>query len=336
MKRKSKIKIFISMLLPVISIQFLVLPINKAYAEIPIKVQQAVSKALDYLARTQNSDGSWPDNYGKSPAVVGLIVLAFMGHGEVPGRGKYKDTLDKAVNYIMSCAQDTGLISQTGSQPMYNHGFATLALAEVYGMSKREDIGRVLNNAVDLICRTQNNRGGWRYQARPADDDITVSGAQLMALRAAKNAGVDVPREVIDKGAKYIASCAVPGGGFGYQPGGSPGKARTGIGVLLLQLIGEGESKVVEEGAEYLYKSPLVSGESYFYYAVYYCSQAMYQKGGKYWEQWEKNITEVVLSKQNSDGSFNPSNSEGGPYYAVAMAVLALEINWKYLPIYQR
>jgi hypothetical protein len=330
------IKITGMLFIPVIAVQLCLIPVPAADAEIPLKVTQAVSKSLDYLAKTQNPDGSWPDNYGKSPAVVGLIVLAFLGHGEVPGRGKYKDTLEKATKYIMSCAQDTGLISQTGSQPMYNHGFSTLALAEVYGMSKREDIGKALNSAVDLICRTQNSRGGWRYQARPADDDITVSGAQLMALRAAKNAGVDVPKEVIDNGVKYIASCACSGGGFGYQPGGSPGKARTGIGVLLLQLLGEEESKAVEEGADYLLKNPLTPGESYFYYATYYCSQAMYQKGGKYWEEWEKNITETLLSRQNSDGSFNAQSSEGGAYYAVAMAVLALEINWKYLPIYQR
>ena len=330
------IRITGALLAAVLLVQFTAVPLRRAEAEIPLRVQQAVTKSLDYLSRTQNSDGTWPDNYGKSPAVVGLIVLAYLGHGEVPGRGKYKETLDRSISYLISSANESGLISRTGSQPMYYHGFATLALAEVYGMSPREDIGRILNNAVDLIARTQNNRGGWRYQPRPVDDDITVTGCQLMALRAARNAGVDVPKEVIDKGVKYIASCAMTGGGFGYRPGSSPGKARTGIGVLLLQLLGKEDSNEVKEGADYLLKNPLISGETYFYYAVYYCSQAMYQKGGKYWEYWEKEMTDIILSRQNPDGSFNTSGSSGGAYYAVAMAVLALEINWKYLPIYQR
>ena len=324
------------LIVAVLVVQFTVLPVQRAYTEVSPRVQQAVNKALDFLAKTQNEDGSWPDNYGRSPAVVGLILLAFMGHGEVPGRGKYKDTLDKAVDYIMKSAQETGLISRTGTQPMYNHGFSTLALAEVYGMSPREDIAQVLNDAVDLILRTQNARGGWRYQPRPADDDITVTGCQLIALRAARNAGVDVPKEVIDKGLEYIASCATPDGGFAYLPGGGPGKARTGIGVLLLQLLGEEDSELVNKGADYLLNNQLIGGEMYFYYALYYCSQAMYQKGGKYWEYWEKEMTDIILSRQNPDGSFNPSGSSGGSYYAVAMAVLALEINWKYLPIYQR
>ena len=223
----------------------------RAQAEIPLQVRQAVEDGLDCLARTQREDGSWPDYYGQSPGVVGLVLLAYFAHGEVPGRGPYKDTIEKALNYILANAQDDGLISRTGSQPMYNHGFATLALAEAYGMSKRPELETALRKAVDLIVRTQNRRGGWRYQPMPYDDDITVTGCQLMALRAADNAGINVPRKAIEKGLEYIESCFTHSG-FGYQPGGSPGTARTGIGVLLLQLLGKEDDDKVKRGVEYL------------------------------------------------------------------------------------
>ena len=300
------------------------------------EAKQAVEKGLDYLAKTQGSDGSWPDHYGKSPAVVGLAALAFMAHGEMPGRGKYKETLERAIDYILKQSQENGLIARPGSQPMYDHGFATLALAEAYGMSKRKDLEVALLRAVRLIERVQNMRGGWRYQPRPADDDVTVTGCQLMALRAARNAGVNVQSLVVRRGVDYIKSCVCADGGFAYQPGGSSGKARTGIGVLLLQLLGESESPLVGKGAEYLAQNPLRPGETYYYYGLYYCTQAMFQKGGEHWQSWRKEVLETVVSTQVADGNWPKQGSEGGDTYAVAMAILALEVEWKLLPIYQR
>lgn len=311
-----------------------------ARAEIPLQVRQGVKDGLDFLARTQRDDGSWPDYYGQSPGVVGLVLLAFFAHGEVPGRGPYKDTIDKAIGYILASAQDDGLISRTGSQPMYNHGFATLALAEAYGMSPRPEIETVLRKAVDLIVRTQNQRGGWRYQPMPYDDDITVTGCQLMALRAADNAGLNVPTKTIEKGLEYIESCFAYGG-FGYQPGGSPGTARTGIGVLLLELLGKENDEKVKKGVAYLKQNPPRYPGNYFYYGTYYCAQAMYQYGGADWQAWNRDMTKELLRIQikgsgDDRGSWPEAGAAGGKTYAVALALLGLEVNWRYLPIYQR
>jgi hypothetical protein len=310
-----------------------------AGADIPVRVRQAVTAGLDHLKEQQNDDGSWPGHYGNSPGVVGLILLAFFAHGEVPGRGPYKETIDKALDYILASAQDDGLISRTGAPPMYNHGFATLALAEAYGMSKRPEIERALRKAVDLIVRTQNSRGGWRYQPRAADDDITVSGCQLVALRAAENAGINVPRKTIENGLDYIESCYAYGG-FAYTPGGAPGTARTGIGVLLLQLLGRENNEKVAKGVEYMKTNPPRHPGSYFYYATYYCAQAMYQYGGAEWKAWDRDATEHLLRLQIRSGpergSWPETGSAGGKHYATAMALLALEVSWRYLPIYQR
>lgn len=307
-----------------------------ARGAISADVDKAVERGLDCLVKTQLQDGSWPDHYGKSPAVVGLTVMAFLAHGEVPGRGKYRDTIDKAIDYILSNLQKNGLIARAGSQPMYDHGFATLALAEAYGMSKRRDLERALLMAVRLIERVQNQRGGWRYQPRAADDDITVTGCQLMALRAARNAGVNVQSIVVRKGLDYIKSCACADGGFSYQPGGGSNKPRTGLGILVLQLLGESDSPLVAKGAEYLVQNPLQAGQNYFYYGLYYCTQGMFQKGGEHWQFWRKHIVDTVLPLQNPDGSWPTAGSSGGQTYATAMAILALEVEWKLLPIYQR
>jgi hypothetical protein len=316
------------------------LPPRTADAEIPHEVTQATKNGLDYLARAQRDDGSWGGHYGQSPGVVGLCLLAFFAHGEVPGRGPYKDTIAKAIKFLLDSAnKETGLISRQGSQPMYNHGFATLALAEAYGMSPDPEIERALRKAVDLIVRTQNKRGGWRYQPMPYDDDITVSGCQMIALRAADNAGISVPRKTIDKGVEYIESCYTQGG-FGYQPGGSPGVARTGIGVLVLSLTGKEDSDKAEKGAEYIRSNMPRHPGSYFYYATYYCSQAMYQRGGSAWKEWDEKMTEQLLRIQVKTGaergSWPETGSSAGRDYATAMALLALEVKWRYLPIYQR
>jgi len=327
-------------ILTAMAMALLAVPMH-AEATIPSQVRQATKAGLDYLARTQQQDGSWSEYYGQSPGVVGLVLLAFFAHGEVPGRGPYKETIDKALKYLLSNANEQdGLISKTGSQPMYNHGFATLALAEAYGMSHRPEIERALRKAVNLIVRCQNARGGWRYQPMPADDDITVSGCQLMALRAADNAGINVPRKTIKKGLAYIESC-YSHGGFGYQPGGSPGTARTGIGVLLLELLGKEDSEKVKKGVGYLKQHPPRHPGSYFYYGTYYCAQAMFQYGGADWKNWNRTMTKELLRLQikgagQDRGGWPRSGSAGGPVYATAMSLLALEINWRYLPIYQR
>ena len=297
-------------------------------------LEESVRRGLDYLARTQSKDGSWSGSYGRVPGVVGLCALAFMAHGEEPGVGEYGRALERAISYIVESQSDKGLLSM-GRSPMYSHGFATLALAETYGMHPDKKVGKALKKAVDLIVNAQNHQGGWRYSVGSQDADITVTGAQMMALRAAQNAGIEVPDKVIDKGVKYIKSCACVDGGFSYQAGrGSrSGVARTGIGVTVLSLCGEYKSDEVKRGVEYL-RYRTMERENYLYYGVYYCSQAMFQAGGRYWKDWNEQVARVLIARQGGDGSW--SGSAGGVEGCTAMALLALEVNWKLLPIYQR
>ena len=306
----------------------------EAGEQISPKLKRVVDKGLRYLARTQNEKGYWGGTYGNSSGIVGLAALAFMAHGEVPGEGNYGRSLSRALEYILSQSREDGLVSAGSGSTMYNHGFATLALAEACGMSKRKDLLPKLERAVQLIIKSQNQLGGWRYTPNSQDADITVTGCQMMALRAAKNAGIDVPEEVIKKGVAYIKRCSCPDGGFGYQAGsGGSGVARTGIGVVILSLCGEHESPEVAKGVNYLRSRPYESS-SYYYYALYYCSQALFQAGGKTWESWNANTVNKLISSQREDGSWSQGNYSAA--YPTAMALLALEVNWQLLPIYQK
>jgi hypothetical protein len=303
------------------------------------KTEAAVKKALKYLAESQNSDGSWGGGtYNSDVGIVGLCSLAFMAAGHQPDRGPYGQVLRKATDYLVKHSQRTGLIynpQAAAGPPMYGHGFATLALAELYGMTRRTDLRDRLENAIALILKTQNSAGGWRYQPRVADADISVVICQIMALRAAANAGIKVPRDTTARAIEYVKLCANNAdGGFSYMPTEhESGQARTGAGCLSLIVMGERTTPECQRGLEYLMTRTPGSRDSHTFYAVYYCTQAMYQAGGKYWQYWYPRVSEYLVSGQRSDGSWSDNP---GYAYATAMGVLALQVPAALLPIYQK
>jgi len=303
------------------------------------ELERAVCRGLDYLARTQKPNGSWPGNYGSVSGVVGLAMMTFLAHGELPDEGRYGHVIRRAVDYIVKSQQENGLLSGAGRSPMYSHGFATLALAEVYGMIDDPRVGPALRKAVGLIVKCQNQLGGWRYSVGSTDADTTVSGAQMVALRAAANAGIEVPVSTIKRGVAFYKRCYCPGGGFGYTGPGSPSQARAGIGLLVMSLCGEYKSKEAKATAEFLFRggnTMMMFGGfgGYYYYSCYYCSQAMFQAGGKYWRSWNETTTPALIAMQQPDGSWARRGLDEAA--STAMALLALEVNYNLLPIYQR
>ena len=297
------------------------------------EIERAVTRGLDYLARTQKPDGSWPDSYGTTSGVIGMAVLAFLAHGERPDDSRYGKVIRRAVDYIVRTQQSNGLLAG-GGPPMYSHGFATLALAEVYGVIDDKRVGPALKKAVGLIVSAQNALGGWRYSVGATDADTTVSGAQMIALRAAASAGIEVPVKTIQRGVAYYKSCFCPGGGFGYTSPGGPNMPRAGIGLLVLSLSGAYKSPEAKATADWLLANANASSGSYFYYGCYYCSQAMFQAGGKYWRHWNETMTPAVIGRQQADGSW--TGGSAGTLGSTALALLAIEVNYNLLPIYQR
>jgi hypothetical protein len=283
---------------------------------------------------------------GRNNAINALALLALMGRGHVPERGPYRDVLEKGRKFILSTAQPNGLFASPNPShgPMYEHALATLAMTEMYGMVSDPEQETKVRKAVDLIVKTQSPNGGWRYQPNPGDADLSVTVMQIVSLRAANNAGIPVPKQTIDRAIEYVKQCAVPSGGFAYQPGQGPGAARSAAGILSLQLCGDYGDPAIVKAIAYLAKLPLQWQTSeYFYYYHYYAIQAFFQFGGNDWNAWHPHVRELLLNHQKPDGSWevppgSPEGSVNGPdkIYSTAMACLILEIYLHYLPAYQR
>lgn len=315
---------------------------------------ESIKRALVYLKESQKEDGGWDAGFGRATSVTSLAVMAFLASGHVPGEpGPYRETIERGVRYVLAHQKPNGLlVANTSHGPMYCHGISTLMLAEVVGMAGdaalAEQCRSALARAVDVILKAQDapgkdrdkrHAGGWRYQPTSTDSDLSVSGWQVMALRAAKSAGCAVPAEPIDRAVDYLKRCSFKSGGFGYQPGGEPNNPRTGTGVLALEICGVHETPEAVAGAEYLVKHPPRWASQYFFYEVYYCPQALFQVGDKYFDAYYPRLVGILLEHQDKDGSWlsgDGNDRSGGRVYCTSMAVLALAVEYRYLPIYQR
>jgi len=336
--------------------------------------QQAIDAGLAFLAQNQHSDGSFgTSGYKGNIAITSLGALAMMSGGHQVGRGKYGKVVHDALKYVLAQEKNppnypSGYLyhdefgRQGGHGPMYGHGFGALFLAEVYGMvhnkELRERLHDTLKRAVDLIINTQNGKGGWRYKPERADADISVKICQIMALRAARNAGFAVPKEIADKCIKYVKSCqnlgsGDPRGSFRYMdvvPGPNPiAFARTAAGVVALYSAGVYKGKEVEEGLNYLmrWKRGQENGnrnfsmtfrgpDIHYFYGHYYAVQAMWTAGGRYWSEWFPFVREELLThsqRRAGDGSWHDNICS---HYATAMACIVLQVPNNYLPILQK
>jgi squalene cyclase len=301
--------------------------------------KKATAKGLEWLAKRQNTDGSYSDGaYTHNTAITGFAMMAFMSQGHLPNQGLYGPEVTKAAKFLMAAQRpEDGYIIGSRGGNMYCHGMATLALSELWGQTGDDEIKPVLKKAVDLIIRSQNPQGGWRYEPAPTGADISVTIMQVMALRSAKNNGLHVPDITMKKAIAYIKSCYRPSvGGFTYQPhSGAPGFARTAAGCCVLFLSGEYTAKEIPLAVEYLKKH--FDDHTHFYYGQYYAAHAMYQVGGQDWENWYGRLNKFFLNQQSADGSWAQTNRrEVGPVYQTSIAVIALSAPAHYLPIFQR
>jgi hypothetical protein len=331
------------------------------------RVDTAVTRGLDYLRREQSTDGSWRADIGYKlmedyrvtsdvleqrrrggghVGVSSLALIAFLAGGHVPGRGPYGKVLERGIRYVLGCVNpEDGYISQNGSR-MYSHAFATLCLAETYGMTHQADLRAKLQDAVDLIVKSQNARGSWRYLPFAKDSDMSITVCQVQALRAARNVGLRVPRTTIDRAIDYIKDSAVTSGldrgAFKYQPDHHTRCSfpLTAAGITALYGAGVYEDDDIERGLNYLVERQSFFRRSYlntyfYYYGHYYAVQAMFIAGGRYWEEYYPRVRAELLGEQRPDGSW-PNDIGPGPAFGTAVACIILQIPLRYLPIFQK
>ena len=310
--------------------------------ELSPESRAAIDRGLEALAKRQAKDGSFGRSVPRDVAVSSLCAMAFMQAGNLPGRGKYGAEVERALSFVLGASQESGLVDADAIHPpMYGHGFATLFLGEAFGMTGDERVKEKLQKAVRLIERCQNDQGGWRYQPAPVDADISVTICQIMALRAARDAGIKVEKDVIDKAIQYVRRCQNGDGGFSYRLnqgfGGESGFARTGAGVASLFYAGVSEGKDIAKGLDYLRKyvpgkSIRSDSEGNYFYGQYYAVQAMYQSGGRDWAAWFPAVRDQLLQRQNKATALWSGDVDDE--YATAMALLILQMPNRYLPVY--
>ncbi|MDA1043625.1 MAG: terpene cyclase/mutase family protein [Verrucomicrobia bacterium] len=298
---------------------------------IPLEVESTYQHGLDFLVKSQQSNGSFIGQSGAEAGVVGAAVLAMLAHGDDPNFGPYASAIKRGLSYLISLSNAANGYMGTS---MYNHGFATLALAEAYGAVDDPRLGPALQKAVDLILASQANNpmGAWRYAPTSKDADTTVSGAQMVALFAARNAGIDVPDAAIEKGLHFFESTMSAEGGFGYTSPAASSPPRSAIGTLVFALAKRKDSKAFQAAYRNLRELNAQASQHLFYY-LYYASQAYFHADMNAWREWNAINIKRLASIQNENGSWPGSN---GPVFSTSTALLSLAVNYRFLPIYER
>ncbi len=317
--------------------------------EITPELDRAVERGLAALAAAQAPDGSWDGGgrYGRHVGITGLAALAFMADGHLPGRGRYGQNVQRALDFVLANATETGLLAaDTSHGPMYGHGFAALFLGELFGMTaggadtaQSARLHETIVKSVRLIIQSQNPEGGWRYNPVPFDADISVTICQIMALRAARNAGIEVPRSTIDRAVEYVRQCQNPDGGFKYQlTSGGSAWPRSAAGVASLYYAGIYEDDAIDRGLDYLVQSAMPGPRSrpgaHYFYGHYYAVQTMYLAGGERWAIWWPAIRDELIARQGENGLWDDTHA--GSSYGTAMALIILQMPKRYLPIFQK
>jgi hypothetical protein len=309
--------------------------------QIPPDVDTIYEHGLAWLAAAQDSDGSWhgPE---QGCGVTGICLMAFLASGEDPNYGKYAGNVHRAVSSIIQQQDAT-----TGYLPasMYHHGFGMLALSEAYGavdeslfpsdQKPPRTVAQALQLAIGCAATSQkNNRwGGWRYNPNGSDADTSVTGAVLMGLLAARNAGMDVPDDMINTAMEYMRRSTGNDGSVAYSGGfgGMNGSMNLTAVATLVGAVSKSKNTDQYKASLKRLQDNLDSGENgtYAEYFRYYMAQALFQGDYASWQKWNAEQVRQLRDLQHDDGSF-------GGAYQTGMSLLALALNYRFLPIYER
>ncbi|WP_417378239.1 prenyltransferase/squalene oxidase repeat-containing protein [Gimesia sp.] len=309
---------------------------------------KSIERGLAYLAKQQTAGGSFQTTQDGSTypvSMTSLAGIAFLANGNTSSRGPYADQVRKATEYVLSQAQESGLIAAgaENGRPMYGHGFSLLFLSSVYGMETdakvRDRIAKVVKDGIQLTASGQSVRGGWIYTPGGGDEG-SVTVTQMQGLRAAHNAGFTVPKSTIQNAVRYLELCQTPEGGirYSYSSGNDTRLPISAAAITCLYSAGEYESPLAEECMEYVYgqfknrKNGFQSG--HYFYLNLYAAQAFYQAGDEFWNSYFPGQRDSLIKSQTSNGSWNGDGV--GPVFGTSVALIVLQLPYKYLPIYQR
>ncbi|MDR3637499.1 MAG: squalene--hopene cyclase [Isosphaeraceae bacterium] len=320
------------------------LPVERHGDIVPRDVREMYDRGLQYLATTQTTNGDWTDGQ-QGPGCTGLALMVFLASGEDPNYGLYSNQVRRAIRSIISAqSAETGILGTS----MYHHGFATLALAEAYGAVDERNLWpdnkgpRTIGQALELAARAavtsqkKNPNSAWRYSPDASDADTSVSGSVLVGLLAARNAGIEIPDEAIDKAIGYYRSMTSSNGSVAYSGGmGGFGEsaARSSIATLVYALARRKDLKEYKAALGHISEQLEQPTNAYPEYTRYYQAQALFQGDVAAWEKWNKLLVRQLKQAQRPDGSIP---GQFGASLGTSMSLLALALNYRFLPIYER
>ena len=338
--------------------------------EITAESEATLNRGLQWLKQNQGADGNWGSN---DLGLVSMGALAFLSAGHMPGRGEYGETVEKALNYVVSKAQPSGLLNIADAQrDMYNHGLSAFVLGQAHGMSSDSRVGETLSRGLRLITATQCKDGGWDYRARSLDrgHDLSLAVMQAKALRSAVDSGLEVPPDVIQRAIKSVREHyhsqagqnaseeeqrARPGQ-FTYGRGGSqPTIAMAAAGVVCLQEFGQYDDWRIEKNMDLISTAVKKEAEraerrsggrmAFDGYTTYYVGQALYQVGGEHWRECFPLLRDQLVASQidqpqdlGQHGAWQSDPRVGGKpgqLYSTSVACFILAMPNRYLPILQ-
>ncbi len=312
--------------------------------EIPPEVDTIYERGLAWLAANQTAEGTWTGGQAGA-GVDGICLMAFLAGGEDPNFGKYAPNIRRAIRAIMNKQNaETGYIPES----MYHHGFSMLALSEAYGAVDESTLWegakapRTIAEAIQLAIRCaataqkKSRWSGWRYSPDATDADTSVTGAVLMGLMAARNAGMEVPDEVINGAMEYMRRSTGKEGSVAYTGGlgGMGGSMNlTAVATLVGAVSRSKETEQFQAGLKRLTENLEGGNQGYQGYAEYfryYMAQALFQGDYASWKKWNDGVVRELHDLQADDGGFQNSG------YSTGMSLLAVALNYRFLPIYER
>jgi hypothetical protein len=323
---------------------------SSAHAAKDPKAKLAALKALDWLAAEQHRQGYWEANGGQyRVAMTALAGNAMLCEGSTTTRGKYAKNISLAVDFLMECAQPNGLIGYRNDYHYtYGHGFSMLFLSQVFGEEedarRREKLREVLVKAVQFCGEAQTPDGGWGYvSAKDGNnfDEGSTCVTQVQGLRACRNAGIPVPKSVIDRAVEYIRKCTANDGGVQYSiRGGGSRPPITAAAVACLFNSGEFDDEYVQKLLKFcekhiqLGKGGQAQVFGHWHYTHYYYAQVMYRLGDAKWQPYISDLSNEIVRAQTPNGFWKEGHV--GQVYVTAINATVLQIDNGFLPIYQR
>lgn len=314
--------------------------------------EAAVSRGLRWLAKQQSADGRWTNgNPSFDTANTALALLPFLGAGQTPTTGMYKDTVARGLRRLIALQQPDGDLRGGNTQHpgMYAHGIASIVLCDAFALTGDESIRGPAQKAINFIVDAQGSDGGWRYFPRK-DSDLSVVGWQLMALQSARMGGLKVPPETLELADHYLDTVSHDEGAlYSYQRTGGEGRpspTMTAEGLLCRMYLGwRKDTPALGRGVDRLLTDFLpTKAEAPNVYYWYYATQVFHHYGGEPWETWNRRMRDMLVESQvtsgSQAGSWNPDRDRwgniGGRIFMTSLCVCSLEVYYRHSPIYRQ